>query len=330
MTKKITRKAFLKRAAAIGIGARITSLPIKLTEARTETKSRVIIAINESVRDSNGKVVQAIVDRMLGNSIKKLADTNNAEDAWRRIFKPTDVVGIKINCLGGPGIYTSKEVVSAIIKGLRLVNIPEENIIIWDRTERDLRKCRYKINRNGSGVRCYGTLPSVGYEEQPTRMGEFEGRLSKILTQKITALINAPILKDHNLAGITGTMKNHYGSFSNPQDYHANTCDPYIADLNAIPLIKEKTRLLVYDAIRPLADGGPVNKAGFRWDYNGLLTGFDPVAVDYQGWRIIEARRRELGLPSLEEAGRPPKYLDSAAKRGVGTNDPEKIESIYV
>jgi len=330
MTKKITRKAFLKRAAVIGIGAGISSLPLKFSEARTETKSPVTIAIDESVRDSNGKVVQAIVDQMLGNSMKKLMDTSNAEDAWRRLFKSTDVVGIKINCLGGPGIYTSKEVVNAIIKGLRFVNIPEENIIIWDRTERDLRKCRYKINRDGSGVRCYGTLPGVGYEEQPTRMGEFEGRLSKILTQKITALINVPILKDHNLAGITGAMKNHYGSYANPQDYHGNTCDPYIADLNAIPLIKEKTRLLVYDAIRPLADGGPGNRAGFRWDYNGLLTGFDPVAVDYQGWRIIEARRRELGLPSLEEVGRPPKYLSSAAKRGVGTNDPKNIESIYV
>jgi len=326
----MTRKAFLKRAAVIGLGLGITSLPGEFSKAQTASKSRVTIAINESVRDSNGAVVQAIVDKMLENSVKKLMDANNAADAWRRLFKPTDVVGIKINCLGGPGIYTSKEVVNAIIKGLRLAGVPEENIIIWDRTEGDLKRCRYQINRDGSSVRCYGTLPIIGYEEQPTRMGEFEGKLSKILTQKITALINVPILKDHNLSGFTGTMKNHYGSFENPQDYHANTCDPYIADLNSIPLIKEKTRLLVYDAIRPLANGGPVNNAGFRWNYNGLLTGFDPVAVDYQSWQIIEVRRKELGLPTLEEAGRAPKYLDSAAKRGVGTNDPENIEVLQV
>jgi len=330
MTEKMTRKAFLKHAAAIGLGVGITSLPLEFSKAQTAGKSRVTIAIDEAVRDSNGAVVQAIVDKMLENSVKKLMDTSNVEDAWRQLFKPTDVVGIKINCLGGPGIYTSKEVVEVIIKGLRLGGVPDENIIIWDRTEGDLKRCRYKINRDGSGVRCYGTLPSIGYEEQPTRMGEFEGKLSKILTQKITALVNVPILKDHNLSGFTGTMKNHYGSFENPQDYHANTCDPYIADLNSIPLIKAKTRLLVYDAIRPLANGGPVNNAGFRWNYNGLLAGFDPVAVDYQGWQIIEARRKELGLPTLEEAGRAPKYLDSAARRGVGTDDPENIELTYV
>ena len=188
----MTRKAFLKRAAAIGIGVGVTYLPLEFSKAQTASKSRVTIAIDESVRDSSGAVVQAIVNKMLENSMKKLMDTNNAEDAWRQLFKPTDVVGIKINCLGGPGIYTSKEVVEAIIKGLRLGGIPEENIIIWDRTEGDLRRCRYKINRDDSGVRCYGTLPSIGYEEQPTRMGEFEGNCQKFLPKQLRRWLMCP------------------------------------------------------------------------------------------------------------------------------------------
>ena len=105
---------------------------------------------------------------------------------------------------------------------------------------------------------------------------------------------------------------------------------PYIADLNSIPIIKKKTRLLVCDAIRPLAQGGPLNNPSFRWNYNGILTSLDPLAIDYHRWQIIEARRKEIGLPSLEEAGRAPKYLDSATQRGIGTNDPMQIELIQV
>jgi len=139
-----------------------------------------------------------------------------------------------------------------------------------------------------------------------------------------------PILKDHGTAGVTIAFKNHYGSFDNPGAHHGNNCDPYLADLYSLPAIREKTRLIVCEAIRPLANGGPGLNNQYLWDYNGILVATDPVAMDYQGWQIIEARRKEIGLPPLAQTGRPVRHLATAARMGLGTNDPEKMRVIKI
>jgi len=53
------------------------------------------------------------------------------------------------------------------------------------------------------------------------------------------------VLKDHGTAGVTLSMKNHYGSVDNPGSLHGGQCDPYIPELNNVPDIKDKTRLIV-------------------------------------------------------------------------------------
>jgi hypothetical protein len=53
----------------------------------------------------------------------------------------------------------------------------------------------------------------------------------------------------------------------------------------------------------------------------------DPVAADYTGWQIIERKRAEAGLRSLENSGSPPLYIDVAAvpQHRLGTSDPQRI-----
>jgi len=41
---------------------------------------------------------------------------------------------------------------------------------------------------------------------------------------------------------------------------------------------------------------------------------------------LIDEKRVQRGLPTLEAAGRKPKQLDSAAARGLGANDPAKVD----
>ena len=62
--------------------------------------------------------------------------------------------------------------------------------------------------------------------------------------------------------------------------------------------------------------------------YNGLVISADPVAVDRVGLEILEHLRSRSGLPSLREAGRPVKYLDSAEKLGLGLADMTKLKII--
>ncbi|MDI6828115.1 MAG: DUF362 domain-containing protein [Armatimonadota bacterium] len=342
---KLTRREFLKgTAAGIGIYG-TTSIPLTAFAEEAPNKSRVVIVTSpnvivdknsnintpsklgmELVGEADPSIDQKVLNSMVAEGIKAFTGEKTETAAWKKLFKPNDVVGIKVNCLFSIGASTHPEIIASLIAGLRSIGIPANNIIVWDRNNREMKSAGFVINSGGSGVQCYGTEDD--YDAEPTQMGSFRGRLSKILTQKITALINVPILKDHSISGITCAMKNHYGSHKNPGDHHANGCDPYLADLNSIPAIREKTRLIVCDAIKPQCHGGPGYKPDFVWEYKSLLFGADPVALDYIGWQIIEKRRAEIGKKPLAQEGRPTKFIDTASLKGLGTNDPARIETI--
>ena len=334
----LDRREFLTDSAGAGLGlaalaAGGASLSQFLAGDRAEAavapsdRSRVALVRNEKVfQPGDGEPDAEQVAWMLAAGMGSLFDTENPSAIWRTLFKPDDVVGIKVNCIAGPQLSTHPRVVAAIVSELKRASVPEENIIIWDRKDNELEHAGYTLNVDGPGVRCYGTKKKVGYEEKTTTQGSFEGRLSKILTQRITALINVPILKNHGMAGVTISMKNHYGSFHNPRQHHGNHGDPYIADLNSIDVIKNKTRLIVCDATRALCNGGPGYKPAFTWRYSGMLVATDPVALDTVGAGIIDERREEIGLPTLAESGRPPLQLASAAERGLGNTEMRKID----
>ncbi|MHB0998885.1 MAG: DUF362 domain-containing protein [Armatimonadota bacterium] len=348
MDKKVTRREFLKGVAVTGIGVYgATLLPLNVLAAgkSAASKSKVIIANSPnvlvdaesnknilsamkmaSVGQVNPAVDQVVLNNMVSQGMRGLTGAKTDAAAWKKFFKPTDVVGIKVNCIAGRNLSTHPELVASIIAGLKLAGVKEENIIVWDRTDREMIVAGYKLNRDAMGVKCYGTEKE--YDAEQSKQGEFAGRLSKILSERITALINVPLLKDHGAAGITCALKNHYGSFDNPGPYHGNNCDPAIAELNAIPAIKDKTRLVILDAIRGTANGGPGCNPQFVWEAKSLLFSTDPVALDNQAWQMIEDRRKVIGLKTLQEEGRMPKWIQTSASMGLGVNEAAKMNVI--
>ncbi len=265
------------------------------------------------------------VREMVFASVRLLTGQKKDQLAWSQLFDKSDVVGIKINTLFGPGACSSPEVVNAVVEGVKLAGVPADKIIIWDRADADLLKCKFRLNRE-AGVKCYGT--NNDYEAEATKVGSFEGRLSKILTQQITALVNLPILKHHSITGLSCAYKNHYGSFENPGQHHGNGCDPFLSEVNSLPSIRNKTRLILCDALRPLCDGGPGFTPKFQWKYGSILASFDALAMDVVGTKIIDARRKEMGIGSLEASGQPVRHLVTAAKMGLGEGDLHHIRVI--
>jgi uncharacterized protein (DUF362 family) len=326
MEGKQSRRTFLKGITAAGAGLLVGGKLAPVFAKENKYSSTVINVRNKNAQDAAHKFNAEIIQAMVFEGVRKMSNTRTDTAAWSTYFTPKDVVGIKINCLFGPGASTHAEVVNAVIAGLKLAGVKPDNIIVWDRSDGDLAKNGYEINRDKPGVKYFGT--NSDYDTAETQQGSFKGRLSKILTERITALVNVPILKDHGIAGVTISFKNHYGSINNAGSQHGNNCNPFLADLYSVPAIRSKTRLIVCDAIRPLANGGPGLNPSFLWDYNGILVGTDPVALDHSGWQIIEDRRKEIKLPTLAEAGRPVGYLETAAKLGLGTNAPSKIRVV--
>lgn len=320
-----TRREFLRQMALTG--AALAGLPAALEAAEsisaaTEAsgKSRIVVATDTAVLKKSGEIVQSVANRMIDRAIVKLTDTKSAAEGWKKLFKPTDVVGIKVSSGCGVGAATHPEVAYAVAHGLKLAGVKPENIIIFDRFNADLIRGGYKINANGPGVRCRGDEGDYGAAFE---CGIVKGRISKTI-EKVDAIVNASIFKHHGMTGVTMALKNHYGSFDSPGNYHENCGDPAIADLNTHPLIKQKTRLVVADAIRPMYDGGPLLKPDALWSMYSIMMGTDPLALDSYGLKAMADKRKQLKLPDFWPVmvG----WIKSAQDRGVGQSDLSKIE----
>jgi uncharacterized protein (DUF362 family) len=214
---------------------------------------------------------------------------------------------------------------------LQEAGIKGSDIVVWDRDSNELERAGFHVAIGGDRVQCYGT-DRVGYEEDLAAWGSVGGCLSKILTQRSNVLINLPVLKDHDGAGVTIALKNMYGVIHNPNKYHPNGCNPYVADLNMLPEIRSRMRLTICDATTAMYEGGPGYKPEHSWNANALLVSTDPVALDHTGWQMIERKRAEKGLKTLKAEEREPSYIATAAdgEHRIGTNDPKKISIVEV
>jgi uncharacterized protein (DUF362 family) len=240
-------------------------------------------------------------------------------------------VGLKVNTLGGRGISSNVPLVEAICERLQEAGIKAGDIVVWDRDSDELERAGFHIATGGNRVQCFGT-DRVGHEQELAAYGSVGSLLSKILTQRSNVLINVPVLKDHDGAGVTIALKNMYGVIHNPNKYHPNGCNPYVADLNMLPEIRSRMRLTICDATTAMYEGGPAWKPEHSWNANALLVSQDPVALDSTGWQIIERKRAEKGLKTLEGEDRAPRYIATAAdaEHRLGTNDPRRISIVEV
>lgn len=256
----------------------------------------------------------ALVLRMLDAGMSTLAGTPDVMGVWRALFDPGEQVLLKVNCIsaGGP---TQPVVAYAVAQRLQDAGVRAEQILIFDRTDDELAAAGYALNESAPGVRCHGARGTG------TRLALSQAKVH--LWQELDAcdaIVNVPTPKQHDMAGISVSMKNHYGSVDDPGRLHGRRCDPAIAELNAQPPIAGKTRLIVAAALKVSPDD---------WDRpereNALLLSFDPVALDTVARDILVRHRKTMGMDSgllMDGAAQ----LRTAQKLGLGTADAGKID----
>ncbi len=329
-----TRRRFLQLVGGAGLalagcrkdsgaGAAVTGAGAPAPPVKAERV--VIVRDPAAVRGSD--VQAARVAAMVEQAMAELSPAGQAKAAWQALFKPADIVAIKVNCLAGPPLSSHPEVVAAIAQALReQVGLPEGNVIAYDRDGAELRAAGFSWSGQ-AGYVCRGT-DEVGYDDEPTTTGMAGSCYSRIISEQATAIINVPILKDHDLVGLSGALKNHFGSIHNPNKMHDNHCTPYVADVNCAPFIKDKHRLVIYDALLVCYDGGPGYKPATTVPYGALIAAVDPVAADVVAFGLLEELRRKHKLPPIAGSEREPKYLQVAAdaEHRLGTGDRTKIE----
>lgn len=336
----LTRREFIKTTAAGA--AMIYAAPLLAPVSSWASQSVVASVHNTGLVAGDGALSKTAARQSVDKALALLTQKENLKDAWQAVFphlKETDTIGLKVNCISTK-CPTHPEVSYALAQSLiDNLGVNPNNIIIWDRAGSELAKTGYTLNESNTGVRCLGTVlkhsfprqilrrkqdekGGIGYDKtQPIDVGEgLTSNLSKILTRMCTYLINVPVLKDHSLAGVTLSMKNHYGSIDNPMNCHGASCDPYIAKMNAAPQIREKTKLFLCDAAIGVSKGGPRGAPDFQ---PGLvLAAFDPVALDFTGLQLINAKRKENGEDPVTDMA---VHIKTAQSLGLGTCDPANI-----
>ncbi len=171
-------------------------------------------------------------------------------------------------------------------------------------------------------------LVSAGVQDQNISVND-RGIRSDPVFRKANALINIRPMRTHHWSGVGTLLKNYIMFVERPSDYHPDSCAD-LASIWYLPPVKGKTRLNILLLFTPLFHSvGPHNfSPQYVWNYSGMLLGFDPVAVDATGVRIIQAKRLAY-FGEERPINPPPKHILLADTRHhLGTADPAKMELI--
>jgi hypothetical protein len=328
--KKLTRREFLKfsgSAAAAGLlgGCYSTPTPSSDQAKSLPDTSSQVVQVHHAGAWHGEELVSEAVRQMLDVSITTLTGLDDALEAWSGLFSPEEQVAIKVNTLFSADC-THLTLTMAVAQSLQDAGIPAEQIIIFDRLTSDLRRAGYPINQDSPGVRCYGT---DGRYTAGWKVAQEEYALSDILLES-DALINLPILTGVVFAGmgISFALKNHFGTFDRPQQFHDERFVLGVTELNALPPIKERTRLVVGDILTTGAYRSSFGRLVVGGDK--LLMSFDPVALDTIGVQIAADAYAAEGSDAAVVTTQSTPWLARATELGLGIHDPAAINLVEV
>lgn len=364
------RRKFLQLATAATTSAAVVDTPPSYRRMTDFAASRhpgmpgpfpgkvVRVHSDKCIDSSSDEVDNATVREMMSRGIRSLTGANNDRDAWAGFFHSKDVVGIKLNCSGAPHIRSSPEVVAAIVENLIALDIPASNIYLYERFADQLASVHYDryvpAGVNISAIEVpRGSI--LGYDPKTYVEVDFFGEddtrsnMIRLITERLTKIINVPNMKDHQAAGVTGCLKNiAYGSFSNVARSHrsekTNTLT-FIGTLANTEPLRSRTVLQVMEGLRGVWHGGPFSTIPkFRFYPKEVVFGTDPVAIDRVLIDIIENKRKAEGAlsiwdrsmgyvmaghnedPNVNHFIREPGHIEYASKLGLGVYDKSKMD----
>jgi uncharacterized protein (DUF362 family) len=342
-----------------------TNIEEALKIPRTQTSmpgrypGKVIKAVNpDSV--VNDAPVESVAYEMLRKSMLLLTGEQSIQGAWKQFVNPDEIIGLKVNPIGGAILSTSHAVVQSVVKQLTEAGIPRKNIVIWDRRGEQLEEAGF-TSQNYPGI----SISSTEYKENDSYYGtdgkllsehridtnwyywadcemEYdaytlpfmvnEGKYSyfhKICTQEVDKIINIPIMKNAGTA-VTLCLKNlAFGSITNTSRLHRQLWHDTCAQVCAFPPLRDKVVLNIADGLIGCYDGGPGANPQFICQYNTILVGTDPVAVDRIGHDIIIGRRIAEGRQQQDTPAGIAKLV-LAQEYGLGIAEKEKIQLIEI
>jgi len=236
------------------------------------------------------------------------------------------------------------------------VGVPAKQIWVYERFENQLRTVPY-AKFLPEGVNLYAAETDrgsiLGYDPKVYVETDFFGEedtrsnLIKLVSETFTKIVNVPVMKEHQAAGVTGCLKNvAYGDFSNvarSHQYEKTNTLTFIGTLASVEPLRSRVVLNVMDGLCGVWHAGPFSvNPRFRFYPKEIQVGTDPVAMDRILIDTIEAKRKAEGANSIfdrsrEQLGnnrdirknayiREPGHVEYASKLGLGVYDESKIK----
>jgi hypothetical protein len=319
-----------------------------------------VIAVEHTASIVSGNYQPEAIRQMMERGMTEITGASAWQDAWRTMFEKGDVVAIKMSPVGGAGLCSDVSVLHSILDGLNQAGVSDRNIIIFSRYHDELIDCEMdKWLR--PGIRLEAPTPSFnhvqldmdGYDENHymemalIKPGENlndphfrRSYVAKTVTQHANKIINLPVLKHHQSAGVTIALKNmSHGCVNNVNRSHLtptlNACGVFIPSVVSLPVFRQKFVLHIVDAVRASYHGGPGGRPQFTWEPKTLYFGTDPVALDKTGWKVIDRKRQEVGMApiALSKPDDASHYLNCqvehveiAGQLGLGEFSDDKIQ----
>ena len=127
--KTVTRRDFFRVAAGTAMAATLGSgIP---GEAQAEPMAKVVLIRHGEVLGGQEKIKEDILQSMLDEAVMNLLGTARPLEAWQKLIKGSDIVGIKSNTW--PRLPTPKELEAVIKRRVLDAGVAEKNIDIDDR-----------------------------------------------------------------------------------------------------------------------------------------------------------------------------------------------------
>ena len=297
---------------------------------RRREKSVVVSIQSEHVASAQRLRVD-LLEEMFAAALLRVTNTQTTSAAWRMYVKEDDIVGLKFNPVGMGQYGTSAVFARIVVESLMRAGVRAEQIVLIDGPE-------------GVAQHFKTQPPRLGWTEETIDFGSGQDQLAACLEQ-ITALINIPFLATDNITavvpdpfdnadevvGICGALKNiSYHFVKHPARLHRDGCSPFMVDIAALPMIWDKHRLTVVNALKMVYDNGPLVDIAFLEDTGLLIFSEDPIAADAAGLGELSAVRLAHDLSAVElDRQHAPALLDASSK-GLGNTDFRRIERIKI
>ena len=268
----------------------------------------VTVRSEKSVDTASNAANDGVVREMMGRGLCALTGAKTAPEAWRRFFTPADVVGIKVNCGGHPYVVSSYEIVAETVRQLMALGIPAARIYLYERFQNQLDEVNYAphlpegvtivaaetANRRADNR---GYDPATYVEADLFGEEDTRSNMMRLVTQKLTKIINIPNVKDHGATGATGCLKNiAYGSFSNVARTHyrgKSHTYSFVGTLASVEPLRSRTVLQIMDGLRGVWHAGPFARTRRYVFYpKQIMFATDPVAIDRLLLDIVDDERR--------------------------------------